>query len=179
MKLILPSLVNESAWPSILAVDIGDKGGFCEVIGERFMLKRMPPEDSERARIILESDPKVIIAENVHVFPGGARGVVSQGRLMEQKGFFKGVAGATKIPLNFLEPQLWIGCYTIKTSKQFKNKDHWKKHLIEIAQKINPPLYSCSAPLDKYTADAFLIWNFYASIIVNDRLPKLGELNFA
>lgn len=178
MKLIHPSRVNETQWPSILGVDIGDKGGFCGQLGEMLYLKRMPELDGDRAKIIIECDPKVVIAENVHVFPGANRGVVSQGRLMEQKGALSGMCAAMSIPLTFLEPQLWISAYTVKSTKHFKNKDKWKDHLVAIAKSLNPPLMSFSAPLDRWTADAFLIWNFYASIVVNDRLPKLGELNF-
>lgn len=180
MKLINPKIVNER----LMAVDIGKSGGSCCPFGT--ILQLVPATDTYAlAEIFLGRNPEIVVAENVHTFAG--QGLVSSGVLMEQKGILIGICAALQIKLVLIEPKEWIECYTLKKRSDFtiESKDGktkpsttiWKKHLMEIAKSLNPEL-STFSKFTSGTADAFLMWNYYASILVNDRLPSKNQLTF-
>lgn len=177
MKLIKPNRVNESHWCRVLGVDLGKTGGMCGQDGDKLRILPMAGTPKDRAADIADYDPKVVVMEKVHSFPG--QGSVSTGTLMEGKGVIIGICAAMRIPITWIEPKLWIGAYTRKKSADFKNKDHWKKHLVEIAESIlTPDVVTTNIHLTSGMADSFLIWNYYASIVVNERLAPLNELRF-
>lgn len=179
MKLINPKIVNER----LIAVDIGKSGGLCfneHKTGYQLSITQMLSEIG-MAELFIQKMPHIAVAEDVHTF--GGQGIVSSGVLMEQKGVLIGICRALRIKLVFIQPKEWIQCYTLKGRSDFqsvrkdgKTKNNitlWKKHLIEIAQSLKPDTKFTSG-----TADAFLMWNYYASILVNDRLPSKNQLTF-
>jgi hypothetical protein len=151
-----PSLVNES----ILAFDIGNSGGLVSNCFGVLDIRKMPEDLKVLWEYVHNSGATYILAENVHAFSG--QGVVSVGTLMKNRGIIEGMCAAYGVTPIFVEPRAWIQCYTLKLKKHFKNKNMWKKYLLEIALAIAPS--ELHDRLNLNTADAFLIWNWAASL---------------
>lgn len=171
------NLVNER-WIGVIAVDIGNEGGW---VGNSWATKELHIERKcENLRKTFkawkELHPKVIIAEDVHAIPN--QGIVSTGTLMRQKGEVIGMAAALGIEVQFIQPLTWIECFTLKRTKHFhpdSNKKKWKNHLLEIAQSISP------FPDDRITlktADAYLMWIYAASLQTNKPLQPKGTISW-
>lgn len=169
MRLINPAIVNDN----LLSIDIGASGGFCHNGWSQDELNLDPMADSPRgiADYIRKSGATRVVAEEVHIYGAQMGGE----KLVENRGILIGICAVIGVPISFIDPKEWLKRYTIKNRKHFKSPALWKRHLIEIAEKINPPI---NRKFTSGTCDAFLLWNYQASIIVNDKLPVLGELNF-
>src|SRR5689334_5855741 len=118
-----PSLVNES----LMAIDIGNKGGICYNMGSKIVFYPMPWDTKENPdphltlkkwRSISEPNPDIIVAEDVHAFAG--QGIVSTGTLMKNRGQIEMASAAMGLNANFIQPLSWIECYTMKRKKHFK-----------------------------------------------------------
>jgi hypothetical protein len=166
------SLVNEKDI-SILAIDIGDKGGFVwnDTVTKELVIEPMPDDLEKQWMVFQRSGCEIIVAENVHTMPG--QGIVSNGTLMRNKGVCEGMAAALGIEIHFIEPLKWIECYTVKRTKSFSSKRYWKKHLIEIAKEMADSDLLMSL-VNERTADAFLIWNYAASQQTPEPLRLMG-----
>lgn len=165
-----------------MAVDIGDKGGFCCNCGQVFV-NEMPESVNERWKIVEESKPIIMVAENVHAFAG--QGIVSTGTLLKNRGQVEMAAAAINAKMDFIQPLAWIECYTMKRKKHFKRTKEeikvglptWKQHLQEIALAVFPECYGYL--VNEKTADAMLIWNFWAAKLIGEPLKKMGrQLSF-
>ena len=182
---INPSLVNET----LLAIDIGNKGGLCWNDGSSVGFLEMPYDTKENPNPRLVNEkweaingvmPSTIVAENVHAFEG--QGIVSTGTLLKNRGQVEMAAAATGAEMILIQPLAWISCYTMKRKKHFKRTKEeiaakmptWKQHLAEIAMAILPAGYDLSL-VNERTADAILIWNYWASVMTGNQLPKMGS----
>jgi hypothetical protein len=160
-----PALVDEN----IAGIDIGKTGG---IVHNYFGVLEVE-NTSLRSTLKALQECHRAIAENVHPMP--KQGIVSSGTLMLQKGMVIGVCAAKGVELDFIEPLEWIKCYTLKRTKHFETKTKWKRHLMEIAKVVFPREYSDMITL--HNADAFLIWNYFASLRIGNPLPEYGQLN--
>lgn len=163
-------LVNDT----ICAVDIGLNGGVCfNTSPHSLLIYEADPNLKTMWLIINGSSPEVIVAENVHTFAG--QGIKSSGTLMESKGILRGFAAAIGIELKLIEPLKWIETFTLKRGKHFlntkgkKDKTAWKRHLLSIAKTLAPEEYHDQ--LNLKTADAFLIWYYYAKVLRGEAKP--------
>lgn len=169
----LKYLVNEKS--NIMAVDIGNEGGYCfNGNGIDIRITPIPECLRKQFEILGFPDPDFIIAENVHTMPG--QGVVSQGTLLKNRGRLEGMAAAINCVIRWIEPSVWQRCFTIKRKKHFENTRAWKRHLIEQALEILPEEYHHLINLK--TCDAFLIWYYAAHIEVARPLSDKGQLTF-
>lgn len=162
--MIDPSLVNER----ITAVDIGNSGGIVANTHTGMDTWNMPSDPKILWAIFKFAKPEIVVAEDVHTFAG--QGLVSSGTLMKNKGILIGVASSFGLDVEFIEPMAWIKCYTLKRSTHFEKKKQWKEHLMSKANEIRGDKY----PLNLQTTDAFLIWNYRASISIGKPLKSLG-----
>lgn len=144
--------------PNIMAVDLGIEGGICWNHWKDVFIQEMPKDDKKRVLCYMNQEIEKIVAEDVRIFPGFS--IKAGATFMIGKGFLIGAAQAVDKTVEFIQPQEWISCYTIKQSKHFKNKKEWKKHLLEIALKECPD--SLFNKINLKTCDAFLIWNYIA-----------------
>lgn len=176
-----PLLVNER----LMAIDIGNAGGICVNMDELLAFHPMPEKVSDRWHLISDYSPTVIVAENVHAFAG--QGIVSTGTLLKNRGQIEMAIAALDAKEDFINPLNWIKCYTMKRKKHFKRTKEeiaeakktgeklfqWKDHLVDIAQQlVNQPLVN--ERINKTTADAILIWNYYAAILAGKPLKPQG-----
>ena len=176
-----------------MAIDIGNKGGIAWNQYGIFWIVEMPSDTKEkpdpnllmkRWKAISLPEPSRIVAENVHAFAG--QGIVSTGTLLKNRGQVEMAAAAVGAFLDMINPLSWIECYTMKRKKHFKlSKEDkkaglptWKQHLVEIAHYVLPPDLDHSL-VNERTADAILIWNFYAAKLIGKPLKKMGsQLSF-
>jgi hypothetical protein len=173
MKIIDPEDFYKKEGRNLLAIDIGKKGGAVWNEKGKLFSMSMTNEAEEIATLLRNIKVSTIVAENVHAW--GGQGVVSSGTLMQERGRWEGaVAAFGKAPIKFIEPRAWVECFTYKKRDNFTNTDRWKKHLIEIANANCRWLALTSSGI----SDAWMIWNYYASIIVDDRMRPIGEFQF-
>jgi hypothetical protein len=175
-----------------MAIDIGNKGGICCNAGQLFFIpmpwdtkeKPNPNLVNEKWKAIDDFSPDTIVAEDVHAFAG--QGIVSTGTLMKNRGQVEMAAAAIGAKMVFIQPLSWIQCYTMKRKKHFKRTKEemkegfptWKQHLVEIAMALLPEYYN-RALVNERTADAILIWNFWAAQLIGKPLKKMGlQLSF-
>ena len=166
----LIALVNERE-VRVCGVDIGKSGAIVANSGGQVYLAKMPEDTEVRVKIIKNAAPDIVYAEAVHTWRG--QGIVSNGSLMEQKGFIHGVASALQIPIKWVEPLRWMECFTIKRTKHFDTTRQWKGHLAEIAKEFSPD-YLLDV-INRETADAYLMWFWASCIEVGKPLPKKGS----
>lgn len=160
-------LVNER----IMAVDIGENGGFvCNDTLKDLGFADMPKSAKDRWECISFTRPQRIVAENVHAFPGNA--AAASGKLLINRGQIEGFAGAMNVPITWIEPLKWIECFTMKRKKHFDKREHWKKHLRDIAKELAPERYR--GQINLKTCDAFLIWYYFASQQTSNPIKPLG-----
>ena len=173
-----PALVNER----LMAVDIGNAGGICVNIDGKLIWESMPEDINKRWEIYRDHNPTIIVAENVHAFAG--QGIVSTGTLLKNRGQVEMAIAAVGALHEFINPLNWIKCYTMKRKKHFKRTKEelaemkkngekpfqWKDHLVSIAQ----DLLLVNERIDKTTADAILIWNYYAALRIQKPLKPQG-----
>lgn len=166
----------------IMAVDIGNKGGFCCNCGHIFVTE-MPEDVNLRWKVFNDQRPSTVVAENVHAFKG--QGIVSTGTLLKNRGQVEMAAAALGVKMVFIQPLAWIECYTMKRKKHFKPSKAerlagapiWKEHLVEICLAVLPECYHYL--VNDKTADAILIWNFFAAQKIGQPLKKMGsQLSF-
>lgn len=159
--------------PNIMAVDLGINGGICwnDKKGKAYAVG-MLKNDKERAEVFTDQQINLIVAEDVRIFPGFS--IVAGATFMIGKGFLIGAVATIGKTVEFIQPQTWIDCYTIKSKKHFKNVNHWKKHLLEIALK-EAPAYLVNE-INLKTCDAFLMWNYIARRESGNPMKKRSQL---
>lgn len=175
MKIIDPTIVNDT----ILAVDIGQKGGVVwnyRRLGAPPCLfhKACDSNPYTIAAIVRQVKPTVIVAENVHIF-GPQRGGET---LVESRGIWKGIAAFLGINIDLVDPQKWMKCYTHKKKDNFKSDKKWKDHLIAITEENAIHLLDRKG-ISSGVSDAWMIWNYFAATIVNDRMSPIDEFQFS
>lgn len=155
--------------PNVTAVDIGASGSLVTLCkGFNISICEMPGGAETECNHLKFSTCGPIYAEDVHTFPG--QGVVSMGSLMQRKGRIEAIGYCTHRKVNWIQPIAWIECFTLKRSKNFKNKREWKKHLIDIAIE-----QTGIETLNLKTADAVLIWIWAAHKELGHSLTKVGS----
>lgn len=170
MRVIDPTLVNDSLW----SIDIGKTGGIVWFdFYKGVMMGRAIKDFGKNCNEWLACDTGPVVAEHVHIF-GKQKGGET---LIENRGILKGLCIAHSHELSLITPQEWQKCYTIKKRDNFKSDKEWKMHLIQIAFDLGFNV-SNDFQWTSGTSDALLMWNYQASIIVNDKLTPLGELSF-
>lgn len=172
MKIIDPQKLKQQV---LLSVDLGAKGGLCwngidtTFGGRKLFTEKIPETPKDIAKEIYHKHASIVVAEDVRSWQAHS------GALMVKRGILEGICAAYNLPVVFIEPQVWMKCFTHKNKKHFDDNDtKWKKHLIEIAEGV----FGMKG-LSSGEADAIMMWNFYASIIVNDRMRPIGELQFS
>lgn len=174
---MLPSIKHQN----ILAVDLGINGGFCYNLEDEVTIGPMPSDYLKRASLFRGQGQPIIVAEDVRIFPG--QGIVGGATFMIGKGFLIGAAAAVGKLVEFIQPESWTSCYTIKQSKHFltksgkKDKTAWKKHLLGIANclacQLEPSLVN---EINLKTCDAFLMWNYIARRESGNPMKKRSQL---
>lgn len=176
-----PSLVNET----LMGVDIGNAGGMCVNLNGNLFVHEMPEEVTERWKILNAYGPDVIAAENVHAFAG--QGSVSTGVLMKNRGQIEMAYAALGSKMEFINPLNWIRCYTMKRKKHFKRTkeeyleqkekgivgETWKGHLQGLARDMVGGAL-VNERITQKVADAILIWNYQASILIGQPMKPMG-----